>query len=200
MVRHTPPTCGSASCRGHLPVIGHIPADTAGHHQNEASTPTESGRSRQLNLGSPAKRQDTARSQATYSWQSQSVVGFFPTICHFPRRSGPERTRIWPTAITGLEPAAVTESQRQPGRPPCEIGAERRFRAAASCVAGAGGRMQIIRLWAPQAQAGFGQAGESLVRASPMIRSATPRRRRARRHNRRAHRRMTAQQDRVPLR
>jgi hypothetical protein len=44
--------------------------------------------------------------------------------------------RIWPTPIIGLEPAVVTESQRQSGRQPCEIDAYRRLRSAERRLAG----------------------------------------------------------------
>ena len=50
--------------------MGVTPADSGTAPSNWTSTPTEPGRSRQLNLGSSVKCQDQARSRATYRWQS----------------------------------------------------------------------------------------------------------------------------------
>src|ERR1039457_2535591 len=67
---------------------------------------------------------------------------FFRTDLSFSSASGRGTPiRIWPTAIIGLEPAAVTEYQRLPRLPPCEVSADRRLFAgrlsAWRCLAGA---------------------------------------------------------------
>jgi hypothetical protein len=58
----------------------------------------------------------------------------FLTDLSFSSATGRGRPLGAADVITGPEPAAVTESQRYLGLPPCEMGAERRVWAAGCCV------------------------------------------------------------------